>query len=89
MTAITIQTFSGRTGPDGQPELIEERTVALSKEQEAAIKAQALAASDGAMARVTEELFDALAAKGVVAPADLSAFARDRLAERKALRGGT
>jgi len=47
-----------------------------------------LLASDLGMARVVEDLFEALKTKGVLAEADLPAEARDRIAGRRTLRGG-
>ena len=53
------------------------------------LKAQArldLAASDGDMARIAEDLIAALIAKGLIAEADLPQSARDKLAKRSELR---
>ena len=53
------------------------------------LKAQAqanLAASDGDMARIAEDLIYALIAKGLIAEADLPQPARDKLAKRSELR---
>lgn len=46
-----------------------------------------LLATDLAMARVVEDLFEALKTKGVLADGDLPADARERIADRKSLRG--
>lgn len=45
-----------------------------------------LAASDAEMARVVEDIWTALIAKGVLAETDLPQAARDKTAQRKALR---
>lgn len=45
-----------------------------------------LAASDAEMARVVEDIWDALVAKGLLAETDLPQAARDKTAQRKALR---
>jgi hypothetical protein len=86
MMNTTIQTFSGKDGDDGQPLLLEERVIEFTPAQVDAIRSSQLAASDAGMARVVEDVFDALAAKGLLSVEDLSAFAQDKIAERKALR---
>ncbi|PHS23396.1 MAG: hypothetical protein COA83_09915 [Methylophaga sp.] len=48
--------------------------------------AQQLSATDAGMARITEDLIDALKVAGVITDANLPAFAVQKLAERKALR---
>jgi hypothetical protein len=89
MMKTTIQTFSGREGPDGQPELLEEREIVFGPAEVAAIKASALAATDAGMARVVEELVEALLRNETIRGDDLSDAARARIAERKALRAQT
>ena len=54
--------------------------------QEQAQKATALQATDKNMARIAEDLIDALIAKGVITMGDLPQDARDKLTDRKAKR---
>ncbi len=62
-------------------------TVRAATAQEiAAWKRAQLADTDRAMPRVTEDLIDALTAKGLISPADLPQASRDKLARRKELR---
>lgn len=83
--------------PPGQPARIEGFTAAEIAEREAAIAAEgaarpareaalALDASDKTMARIAEDVIDALIAKGLVADADLPAAAVAKITERKELR---
>lgn len=60
-----------------------ETPVVLTPQQAAAAQ---LAATDKDMARVVEDLWAALKAKGVLADADLPAAARDKIAARAQLR---
>ncbi|MCC6468589.1 MAG: hypothetical protein IT563_09725 [Alphaproteobacteria bacterium] len=82
----TIQTFSGLDGHDGQPLLMDEREIEFTAAQVDAIRSSQLAASDAGMARVVEDLVDALVAKGVLDFADLAPAAQDKITARKALR---
>lgn len=59
---------------------------ALTEQESADRKRDMLNFTDRDMARIAEDLIDALIAKGVMAADDLAKPARDKLAARKALR---
>ncbi len=69
---------------DGEAWVEDAGLVAAAAAQAAA---QAVADTDHVMARLAEDIFDALVAKGLLALDDLPAPARQKLEARKALRG--
>ncbi|MCB1864416.1 MAG: hypothetical protein KDG50_03235 [Chromatiales bacterium] len=78
--------FVAADGTIPDPTALEQARAARAAAIAAAQKARALAATDGPFVRVLEDVIDALISKGTIALSDLPQRARDRIAERQALR---
>lgn len=78
--------LSGPGAPYPNDAAIEQAIAANAADAPKRQAAQTLAATDAKMARVAEDVIDALKAKGLIADADLPSEARALVAQRKAAR---